>query len=689
MNTVQAGAVAAPSVICRSVRFKPVCLAVLACLPACSWAQASGENVLSTVVVTARRAEASVAVTPQRVEVITREEIDNTPSRELVDVLKKHVGINVIQNPNNLSGIGIRGFTPEYSGIDKRSLVLVDGRPAMSTNLSLINLDQVERIEVLKGPASALYGSSAMGGVVNIITRTRSGAPGASIELAAGSFGLREVKGSAGGQLSDTVSVDYSGAWLDRGDYATGRGTLQNSAYEQQQHALRLAWQLQPDWQLQAGVEKYYGRDIGAPDDVAYEIPERNLKDMDRETFDVRLSGRIGSDHLLSATLFGGSEWYQYTTHAGVWYNPELLPSPSYSEDMDYWGWQLRHQWNWSETASLVWGVDHEQTEVNGKSWDLYATGGRSAPFSADNRRRATGVYVENSWYLNDDETVIQLGVRHDTFRIRTLPTPYKTDFTPNSSSFDTTNPSIGFKQLLGGGLRFHATAGRAFVAPSALQFTGEARALNWEGRAEITRGNPNLRPETSTTVDAGLEWAGSHGYVDVTVFDTRVKDKIVRDNGQLIDGNTTLFTYINSDRARMRGLEVEARWVLRPGFELSAGLTHMFKAQQQFADGWQDLNNVAKQNAYWGLDVSAGRWSGRLGGRYVGRSKDLDWVHSGGSQVEYGGFAVWDAAARYQWDARQSVALSVENLFDRYHAEKQGFPQPGRAVRLSYRYAF
>ena len=94
---------------------------------------------------------------------------------DLTDVLKKNAGVDVVQYSGALSGIGIRGFRPQFSGINKRSLLLIDGRPSGVTNLATLLLDNVERIEVLKGAASAVYGSSAMGGVVNVITRQSRG----------------------------------------------------------------------------------------------------------------------------------------------------------------------------------------------------------------------------------------------------------------------------------------------------------------------------------------------------------------------------------------------------------------------------------------------------------------------------------------------------------------------------------
>ena len=116
-------------------------------------------------------------------------------------MLKKNAGVDVIQYSGALSGIGIRGFRPQISGINKRSLLLIDGRPSGVTNLATLLLDNVERIEVLKGAASAVYGSSAMGGVVNVITRQSRGKIGGNARIGGGSFGTSEFAGRAGGSV--------------------------------------------------------------------------------------------------------------------------------------------------------------------------------------------------------------------------------------------------------------------------------------------------------------------------------------------------------------------------------------------------------------------------------------------------------------------------------------------------------
>src|SRR5690606_36170832 len=128
--------------------------------------------------------------------------------------------------------VGLRGFRPQYSGISQRTLLLVDGRPAGVTNAALLDLGDAERVEVLRGPASALYGSSAMGGVINIISRRRTGRPGATIRAGAGSFGSRDLRAEGGGalwsapdgrQLDADVSVRHV---AQTSDYRVGSGSL-------------------------------------------------------------------------------------------------------------------------------------------------------------------------------------------------------------------------------------------------------------------------------------------------------------------------------------------------------------------------------------------------------------------------------------------------------------------------------
>ena len=153
---------------------------------------------LEDVVVTARRSAQHLEKVPQKIDVISRTDLDRTVADDLTDALKKQTAIDIIQYPGLLSGVGIRGFRPQFSGLNQRSLLLIDGRHAGASNLATIDLNNIERIEVMKGPGSALYGAQAMGGVVNIISRKSTYLPRIDLAASYGSFGTFGASLSAG-----------------------------------------------------------------------------------------------------------------------------------------------------------------------------------------------------------------------------------------------------------------------------------------------------------------------------------------------------------------------------------------------------------------------------------------------------------------------------------------------------------
>jgi vitamin B12 transporter len=651
------------------------------------------EMTLGEVVVTGRRAESSQETTPQRIEVISREEIENTPAREFVDLLKKNSSVDVIQYPGGTAGIGIRGFRPdipEYNGAAKHSLLLIDGRPAMTNNLSLVNMDQIERVEVLKGPASALYGSSAMGGVINIITRQNRDKLGGFGEIGYGSYDTREVRASVGGMLiARGVDFDYSGSYVEQNDdLKMGNGkTRPNTGYSLQNHALRLGWNIVQDWRLNFSGDVYRGRDIATPGSLASGTNSQSNKDVDRYGMDLLLTGKLGN-HQLKARVFGGEESYDsYTKTSTVASYQPYLPFLSYGAEIKSEGWQIQDQWTWSNWGMSVFGVDQEQ--ANYKTFSYNPDGTRKASSSAYSERESFGVFIQNSLFFNDGNTVIDFGIRRDAITTRILDTPLKTDYTTGSADFTTVNPSFGFRQRLGGGVSLHGTVGKGFIPPSAAELTGSATTPgSGASKTSVLSGNPGLEPESSITWDLGVGWASNAWQVDVTYFNTRVKDKITRVNtGE--DASNQYFSYGNADSARMRGIEFEGQWRAAQWLTLSLSGTHYLKAEEVIGGVRQDIRNIPGHVLRFAADVRQGPWNAHLGVRKVDDWKDTDWEGNRAGLINESGFTVADLSLRYAIDSRQTVSFLADNLFDRHYAEKGGYPLAGRNFKLSYRYQF
>lgn len=650
------------------------------------------------VVVSGRRVESKLSETPQQIQIVTREDIERSVAVDLTDVLKKNSGVDVIQYPGLLSGVGMRGFNPEFSGINKRSLLLIDGRPSGVTNLASLLLDNVDHVEVLKGPASSIYGASAMGGVINVITKRSRGPIAANVRLGAQSFGTSDLAGKVGGSLSSRVDFDASfNAFNQRDDYRVGSGEDKRAGYELGSRAVypyssynsndgwvRLGADVSRTWRIDGRVNVYRARDVQNPGDVFAEGTRTSRKNFDRSTSDMRVQGQLGR-HVLSTTAYTAGEESQTTSVKST--NPAeqpYLPFLSFEGILDWKGLQVQDAWSWWRGNSLVAGIDSEL--VTSQTRRYLGTGERIGPFAADNRKRTVGAYAENTLTIKNGFTVIALGGRVDNIRTETRDTPFKTGFTPSATNFTIFNPSVGLKQVLVPGLRAHATMGRAFVPPDAGALTGFNTSIVG-GRTQIIQGNPNLKPERSLSFDVGVERASQSSRLDVTYFHTRVTDRVV---SNIVISNPpppapVTLSYVNALGARMRGLEIDIEQRANRWLGASASLTHYFTRREQLPTGERDINVVANNSLRASVDLDFGPVSGRVSARYIEGRRDLDFNTAGTPQIDYEDFAVVDLSAVYRLTRQHSVTLTVNNLLDRYYYEKLGFPHPGRTLGLKY----
>lgn len=674
-------------------------VAVAAAFPCAqpAWAD-DKEMILAPVVTTAHRVETKLEDVPQRIEVIQSKDIDKTFQNDLTDLLKKNASVDVMQYPGGLSGIGIRGFTPEYNGINRHTALLVDGRPVSADNLATINVGSIEQVEVMKGPGSALYGSGAMGGVVSMISRQSKGDIRGQANLSLGQFDTKEVKLRAGGSINQSTDFDYAGSLIKAGDFKLGNGEVRPSTgYEMESHSIRGGLDINKDWRLVGKWTDWKGRDVDTPGDLAYGTNAQTRKQMANSDRDLRLTGRMG-DHSLSATVFSGTQDTESTTKTSTTasYRPQL-PAVSYAGELTFSGWQAQDAWGWSKDSVLLFGIDTQNAKSVSRSYNLAVAGTpRKDPGTADNQRFSIGYFAENSWAFNDGNSTAYVGIRRDNISVETLDTPYKVGFTPSKVDFTATNPSAGFKHLIATGWNLHATIGKAFIAPNALYVTGNYQTPRTVGGVVVydyTLGNPSIKPENSLTKDVGVEWSIRDFNVDLTIFDTKVKDRIVSvkttdTSGGPNNGGVTT-TYANGDEASIQGLELQSRWAFAKNYKLTFGGTQYFHNWTLVNGQHVDANVVPKQAFKIALDADYGPWTSRLSVRYRGRMKDQDWVNGGGKQIEIGGFTVADLNVRYRLDKAQSVALSVENLTDRFYTEKFGYNMSGRNMRANYRYEF
>ncbi len=553
--------------------------------------------VADTVVVTTKRYPALRTEVPQRIEVISERDIRRSTAQELVDVLKEQAAVDVIQYPGLLSGIGIRGFRPEFSGVNKRTLLLIDGRPAGATNLSTIDINAVERIEVLKGPASSLYGSSAMGGAVNLVTRRSSGPLGGRFTAGYGSFQTLDLSGRAGGSLGRWLDADLGFSRFSRGeDYRVGEGNffrglvgsdqavktfagkeelapekgdgtvMPNSRQGYQSGNARLGVRLGDAFRVDLRGELFRADDVETPPDLYSPSDPGGRKNLARRTGDVALSGARGR-HTPLLRVFAAREETEF-------FNNTLAKDPfvSFIGDTETRGLQLQNAVRLGAHA-LTAGVDYTAADASSRSFRAANT--PSAPFSPNSGTYSSALFAEGKFSLLNERLTGTLGGRLDRVTLDFKETPLRTDV-PEEEDFTVFVPSAGLQYTLAEGVRVHGTAGQAFVVPSAFHKAGisvQRRA----GVATLGIGNPDVDPERSFTVDFGVGFARRATGIDadVTYFRTRVDDRITTARtsfpaalrprtaeGEVVG---TVTTYVNASEAEMEGVE----W--RLGYDLGA----------------------------------------------------------------------------------------------------------------------
>ncbi len=666
-------------------------VAVAAAFPCAqpAWAD-DKEMILAPVVTTAHRVETKLEDVPQRIEVIDSKDIDKTIQNDLTDLLKKNASVDVIQYPSGLSGIGIRGFKPEYGGINRHTVLLVDGRPVAADNMAMITAGSIEQVEVMKGPGSALYGSGAMGGVVNMISRQSKGDIRGQANLTLGQFGTQDIQFRAGGSINQSTDFDYAGSWNKTDDFKMGNGNVRPlTGHEYESHSIRGGLDINKEWRLVGKWNDWKG-EFDSAGDLLYGTSDQGRKKMANSDRDLRLTGRMG-DHALNAAVFSGTQTSEMTkiTSRNSADRPQL-PAINSVTNLTFSGWQAQDAWGWSQNNVLVVGIDTQNAKSVSRSYNLAVVGvPRKAPGTADNQRLSMGYFAENSWAFNGGNSTAYAGIRRDNITVESLDTPYRTGFTPSKTDYVATSPSAGLKHLIVPGWNLHATIGKAFVAPDALYVTGNHITPLSGGRIDYAIGNPSIKPESSLTKDIGVEWSIRDFNIDLTIFDTKITNKITTTKAVNSTGGTTT-TYANADgESSIQGLELQGRWAFAKNYKLTFGGTRYFHDWDVIGTQHVDANNVPHVALKVALDADYGPWTGRLGLRYRGPIKDFDYATAGNPQTTQGGFTVADLNLRYRIDKAQSVALSVENLTDRFYTEKFGYNMSGRNLRANYRYDF
>jgi vitamin B12 transporter len=500
--------------------------------------QPTGQNEpplrLEEIVITATGRPEQRSRIASTVQVIEGEALSKSRASSVTDVLSENaVGFFSEWTPAQTS-INIRGGASDGQGRDFRSqvLVLVNGRRAGTANLSKLSPNDVERIEVVRGPASVIYGSQALGGVINIILKTGRTAPGLSLGLSGGSFGNIAGRAQFGGVTAQGFDYFVSGHGARADSYHSGQGggRQDNTGFQRRGGMAAFGYEFAPGHRIDGNVRTDGTYDAGFRGSAWNTI---NREDRTNASFDLTYAGRLSND-MLRWTLhgYGVQDRDIFRWAAPIIRNAAGNPAPGTSRDfnsrrLDILGFRFQPILSLLPGNEILLGIDGERSVLRSDRFRLAVPGqpalGQVPPQDNNQSETVFGFYTEGSQRLFDDRLTVRAGVRHTIGRTSFDPTPNLALQRNTSRSYEATTYSAGASFRATDWLSLRAGFATGFRAPTATEIGADFTALGG-GR---TFGNPNLKPETSRQLEVGATVTGRGWSLDLALFENRIQDRI------------------------------------------------------------------------------------------------------------------------------------------------------------------
>jgi len=586
--------------------------------------------------------------------IVTSEEIRQSNLAQAVDLLRFLPGMAVSQTgfTGGLTSLYLRG------GYDDFNLVEIDGIPVNgfggTFDFAHIPAEELDRVEVIRGPESAVAGEYANSGVVNFVTREAGGAPNLDILAEGGTYQERRF-GIAGGDTLAGFGISFAASRLD------DNGPVPNSDYRNENLMLNLLRRFGSQSLNFHG--DFDSNTVGEPGPYGSD-PNNNYAGIDT----VSRSKNNSSDYLAhyQADLFSGR--IKEDLFASFFLNNNGYTSPygfSFNKD-------LRGQAEWRMTASVKpwYTVALGTVETIEEVRNTYITDASSDTFPI--RRNDLAFYLENRFQLPGGWS-INAGVRGEFVSTGAIPTDgYSRPVFP-AQSVSAVDPKVAAAYTRGG-TRLHASFGTGFRPPTGfdLAYTD----------------NPSLKPERTRGFDAGVEHRFFHDILslDATFFDNRYYDLIV-----ILGGNLSVLSHYESDNiANALGLGTEYSARLRPArwFYITGWYTWLDSeilslngtanlAPAPFTVGQQLLRRPANSGAF-AATFTRGRVSGGLDGYFRGSILDVDPSYGASAGLfQNPGYANLGLNLNYKLGRGLTAYGNLRNALDQHYEEVFGYPSP------------
>ncbi|RIV80119.1 TonB-dependent receptor [Aurantiacibacter xanthus] len=617
--------------------------------------RAEREKVLdgSTIVVTASQFPQEIRQAPATMSVVTGEQLRRRPVQDLAEMLEDEPGVQINGVGMTRRGISIRGMSDEHV------LTLVDGQRINDASANMAHVDfslgwvpsiAIDRVEVVRGPLSALYGSEALAGVVNVMTRR----PQDRIEASA--LAMQGFRDGAGGNSTQLAA-------LLGGPVAEGLGVVAWGEYRRRDRTQSeedpLLSELEARDALSGSVIAWW--DVAA----GHRIEIGQMASDDDRARDAVTTGRAPIYYAYQDHITRARTQARYNG-AFNWGDVQLGAYRSVLERVNE---RDRDQTPTAPTKAIEAVVDGRVSVV--------PVAGNRLTFGAEHRNEkledvtinAAGqdsvdhdaLFVQDEWEITKGAT-LTLGSRFDHHPA------YGWEVSPRAYLVVEPVP----------GLTLRGGFGEAFKAATLKQLSPGYITVAAGGRFIIT-GNPDLKPETSTAYEVGALYHGENWNVGVTLFqndlDNLVQTECVESCG--IRGQERR-TYLNVEAARIRGIEASAE--VRPIEALTLSASYSYVDARNITED-EDLaerpDHTAKLRLAWEVGEAT---SVSLRGRYIGKQT----VFANSAPVRLDAYSLWGLDASHAVTDRLTLKAGVDNIFNKRLADSSALyslAEPGRVV--------
>lgn len=581
----------------------------------------------SEVTVTATGVETEVENVPAATTVITRSQMDDSQSESVTDLLRRVPGLSVAQSGDvgSLTSVFTRGTNSNHT------LVLLDGVRLNSPTFggydwSLPTTSALERVEVARGPYSALWGSDAVGGVINLISQRRSGGFGGRLLAEGGENGWERAE-AAFGFASAHFDIQASGF------YRATDGALDNSDANGEQALLTTGF----SWGSGSRIGLVYqdlNNEIGIPFVSPGSLTPDRRQDTNQELMAVPLRWTVTKKWSLEAVASRIERTIDFTDPDDPW----GYVFSTTDADTD----QIRltsHHTIGEHTLS--WGAEWREDSVIDEN-----------PFgsSLDGVTENTiGAFVQDTWRIGHDFDLL-LGIRWDD----------------TDSWGSQTTGRVNLSWRVSDTVELRGGIGQAFRAPALGELYGSFG------------GNPELEPESSTSTELGLVYTPTEGKSrwQLNVFSSEIDDLIEYDYASWQNVNIGNATIKGAEAVWEQGALDVIRWFLQVSYLETEG------------DDGLPLLRRPEWSASWTLNGDFGRkWSGDLTVLWVDARDDVDPVSYERAQNS-DHFTVNLSVAWKMWGDLAITARAL-NVLDEDYEEILGYPAPGRRFMAGLRWDF